>query len=90
VHAFHPDGETVYRVVAVDAAGNVGKPSRPFVVVPNSRPAALPKPLPHWAWDIFGWQHSHAGARPATAPKPLPAWYWLWAAWRAQPFRLKA
>jgi hypothetical protein len=87
--AFHPTAPSVYRVVAVDAAGNVGQPSKPFVVVPSARPAGLPRPLPGWAWDLFTWQHSHAGARPAAAPKQLPAWYWRWATWRAQPFKLK-
>ena len=46
VHAFHPAGQTVYRVQAVDAAGNAGKPSRPIVVVPTARPVGLPRPLP--------------------------------------------
>jgi len=90
VHAFHPDGPTVYRVVAVDAAGNVGTPSQPFVVVPSNRPVGLPRPLPRWAWALFGWQHGQSGSRPAAAPKPLPAWYWLWAGWRARPFRLRS
>ena len=44
VHAFHPTGQTVYRVAAVDAAGNVGKPSRPFVVVPTRAAAGAPAP----------------------------------------------
>lgn len=89
VHTFHPGAQTVYRVQAVDAAGNVGKPSRPLVVVPTIKPAKLPRPLPHWAWALYAWQHGHKGARPATAPHKLPAWYWSWAAWRAAPFRIK-
>jgi hypothetical protein len=88
-HAFHPGAQTVYRVVAVDAAGNIGKPSRPFVVVPTVRPQGLPRPLPRWAWDLFNWQHTHTGKRPATAPKQPPAWYWSWAGWRGSPYHLK-
>ncbi len=89
VHTFHPNAQTVYRVQAVDAAGNVGKPSRPLVIVPSTKPATLPRPLPHWAWALFAWQHGHNGSRPATAPKQLPRWYWAWAGWRAAPFRVK-
>jgi hypothetical protein len=93
VRAFHPTGQTVYRVEAVDGAGNVGKPSRPLVVVPTAHPAGLPKPLPHWAWGLFTWQRGRApngnGPRPKTAPRKPPSWYWRWAAWRAMPFRVK-
>jgi hypothetical protein len=88
VRAFHPTGQTVYRVQAVDAAGNTGKPSRPLVVVPSAHPTGLPKPVPQWAWGLFSWQR-HIGARPKTAPRRPPAWYWRWAAWRAMPFRVK-
>ncbi len=87
VHSFHPDAKTVYRVQALDAAGNAGKPSRPLVVVPTQRPSGLPRPLPRWAWQLFTWQHG-GGARPATAPKKPPAWYWRWSAWRLAPFHL--
>jgi Domain of unknown function (DUF1906) len=89
VHAFHPTGPTVFRVEAVDAAGNIGAPSRAFVVVPAVRPTGLPRPLPRWAWDLYTWQHTHNGKRPAAAPKQTPAWYWTWATWRSAPFRLK-
>jgi hypothetical protein len=89
VHTFHPTAQTVYRVQAVDAAGNVGKPSRPLVVVPTTKPAKLPKPVPHWAWALFAWQHGHKGVRPAAAPHKPPAWFWTWSAWRAAPFRVK-
>ena len=89
VRAFHPTGPTVYRVVAVDAAGNLGKPSRPFVVVPTARPSSLPRPVPRWAWDLFTWQHTHSGTRPAKAPQRPPGWYWQWAAWRGTPYHLK-
>ncbi|HEV2592905.1 MAG TPA: hypothetical protein VGU02_13545, partial [Gaiellaceae bacterium] len=88
VHTFHPAGKTVYRVQAVDAAGNAGKVSRPLVVAPTLKPAKLPKPLPRWAWTLYAWQHGHKGARPARAPKRPPAWYVRWEAWRAAPFHI--
>jgi hypothetical protein len=88
VHAFHPAAQTVYRVRAVDTAGNAGKPSRPIVVVPTKRPADVPKVLPRWAFGLYASQHG-AGSRPASTPRKLPAWYWHWAAWRLAPFHLK-
>ncbi|HEY2326441.1 MAG TPA: glycoside hydrolase domain-containing protein [Gaiellaceae bacterium] len=88
VRAFHPVGQTVYRVQAVDGAGNAAKASVPIVVVPTVRPTKLPKQLPKWVWSLFTWQHGHAGARPKSPKKP-PAWYWNWAAWRAAPFHVK-
>ena len=89
VHTFHPTGPTVYRVQAVDAAGNAGKVSRPLVIVPTAKPTGLPRPLPHWAWALYTWQHGHKGARPVLAPRVPPRWYWSWVAWRAAPFRVK-
>ena len=88
VHAFHPATQTVYRVRAVDAAGNTSTPSRALVVVPTKRPPDVPRVLPHWVWGLYDAQHGR-GARPAKAPKRPPAWYWHWAAWRAAPFHLK-
>ncbi len=90
VHSFHPQGPTVYRVVAVDAAGNESRPSTPVTVVPAPRPAGVPERLPRWTWALFAWQqHGRAGARPA-APLRLPGWYWRWAAWRLHPFRVRS
>jgi hypothetical protein len=88
VHAFHPATQTVYRVRAVDAAGNAGVASRPIVVQPTKRPKDLPRALPRWAWDTYTAQRN-GRERPAAAPKKLPAWYWSWAAWRAAPFHLR-
>jgi hypothetical protein len=87
VRTFHPAGQTVYRVRAVDGSGIFGKPSRAVAVVPTKRPAGLPRVLPHWAWALFTAQQTHA-ARPAAAPKKVPAWYWRWAAWRLAPFHV--
>jgi hypothetical protein len=80
--------QTVYRVRATDAAGNAGKPSRPIVLPAKKRPRTLPRAIPQWAFGLFAYQR-HQGPRPKTAPKRPPAWYWTWAAWRAQPYRLR-
>jgi hypothetical protein len=88
VHTFHASAPTVYRVQAVDAAGNVSTPSRALVVVAANRPTGLPRALPRWAWGLYDFQHGR-GTRPAAAPKKPPAWYWRWAAWRSAPFHLK-
>jgi hypothetical protein len=89
VRAFHPHTQTVYRVRAVDLAGNVSVPSRAIVVVPAKRPTDLPRIVPRWAWALYDFQHGK-GSRPAAAPRKLPAWYWHWAAWRSAPYRVKA
>ena len=39
VRTFHPGAPTVYRVQAVDGAGNTSTPSRALVVVPTKRPS---------------------------------------------------
>jgi hypothetical protein len=88
VHAFHATVPTVYRVRAIDLAGNASVASRAIVVVPKKRPHDLPKALPRWVWALYTWQHA-GGARPATAPKKPPAWYWHWASWRSAPFKLR-
>jgi hypothetical protein len=88
LRTFHPDRLSVYRVLAVDVAGNESAPSAPVRVLPAARPEGVPARLPGWAWELFHWQQRHrASARPVT-PRPLPAWYWKWAAWRLRPFRV--
>ena len=89
VRNFHAAGQTVYRLQAIDGAGNLSKPTAPVVVLPKKRPAGLPRAVPHWAFALYAWQHTHAGTRPAAAPKKPPRWYWAWAAWRATPYRLR-
>ena len=88
VRAFHPNVPTVYRVRAIDSAGNAGVASRAVVVVPAKRPADVPRVVPRWAWALYDSQHGK-GTRPAAAPRKPPAWYWHWAAWRSAPFRLR-
>jgi len=80
---------TVYRVQAVDGAGNAGKPSRPVVVLATPRPPDVPKPLPRWAWQLFTWQQAGSASRPAAAPRKPPVWYWHWSAWRLAPFHIR-
>ena len=89
VRTFHPDGPSVYRIVALDAAGNASAASAPVTVVPAPRPDGIPERLPAWAWQVLAWQqHGRSGPRPA-APETLPAWYWRWAGWRLHPFRVE-
>ncbi len=89
VRAFHATTQTVYRVRAIDVAGNASVPSQAIVVVPKKRPSNLPRVLPRWSWALYTWQHAGGGSRPAAAPKKPPAWYWRWAAWRSAPFKLR-
>ncbi len=90
LRAFHPHAPSVYRVRAIDAAGELSSPSPPLVVLPSQRPSAVPRALPTWAWLLFSWQlQGQVGTRPA-APLPPPAWYWQWRAWRIAPFHLRA
>ena len=86
----HPGGaaQTVYRVQATDTAGNVGAASRAVVILAKKRPTGLPHAIPQWAFGLFAYQR-HQGPRPTKAPHRPPAWYWRWAAWRAQPYRLR-
>jgi Rv2525c-like, glycoside hydrolase-like domain/Fibronectin type III domain len=86
---FHPKAPSVYRVVAIDAAGNESEPSKPAVILPAARPKDLPKAIPAWAWRLFDWETGgRHGVRP-KAPRIVPGWYWNWQAWRALPFRLR-
>ncbi len=89
VHGFSPASPSVFRIQALDAAGNAGKPSNAAVVVAHRRPQGLPRAIPQWAYALYGWQRGGGGKRPAAAPKRPPAWYWAWAAWRSTPFRLR-
>jgi hypothetical protein len=89
VRGFSPSTPNVYRVQALDAAGNAGQPSKAVVVVARTRPTTLPRAIPQWAYALYGWQHGGSGTRPAAAPKKPPDWYWVWAGWRGAPFRLR-
>jgi hypothetical protein len=83
-----PGERGVFRVVALDAAGNESTPSAALLVVHEPRPADSPRAIPGWAWQLFDWQRGgRSGARPA-APRPLPHWYWHWASWETSPYRI--
>jgi hypothetical protein len=89
LRAFHPHAPSVYRVIAINAAGQMSTTSPPLVVLPSARPASMPDTTPSWAWQLFAWQQQgRVGPRP-TAPLTPPAWYWRWAAWRIAPFHLR-
>ncbi len=58
-------------MIATDAAGKVSEPSKPLVVLPSKRPKKLPKTIPRWAFDIFGWQQGgHNGSAAGRAEDP--------------------
>lgn len=88
VRGFSPSAPSVFRLQALDAAGNAGQTSKPVVVLARRRPATLPRAIPQWAYALYAWQRG-GGKRPAAAPKRPPDWYWVWAGWRATPFRLR-
>jgi hypothetical protein len=79
----------VYRVVAIDAAGNESPPSKPIVVLPTKRPAKIPKAIPRWAFALYDWQRRGKQAPRPDAPRIAPAWYWQWSSWRAGPFHVR-
>ncbi len=86
--AFYPNGPSVFRVRARDAAGNASVGSAPVVVRPTPRPASVPPEIPNWAFQLVAWQQAgQQGKRPA-APLRVPSWYWRWASWRLHPFRV--
>ena len=88
VRSLDPSGRSVFRVVAIDAAGNPSTPSGALLVVRRSRPADAPAAIPSWAWHLLDWQRAgRSGSQPPT-PRPLPAWYWHWASWELQPYRI--
>jgi hypothetical protein len=89
VRAINAKTASVYRVIALDPAGNASRPSQPLVVVPTPQPRSLPRPLPAWAWQLLAWQRHRRATRPASAPRAVPGWYRRWSAWRAHPFRIK-
>jgi hypothetical protein len=88
VRSLDPSGRSVFRIVAVDAAGNTSIPSGALLVVRRNRPADAPAAIPAWAWKLLDWQRgARRGSRPST-PHPLPAWYWHWASWQLHPYRI--
>jgi hypothetical protein len=88
VRSLDPGGRSVFRIVAVDAAGNASIPSGALLVVRRDRPADAPAAIPAWALRLLDWQRGgRTGSRPPT-PRPFPGWYWHWASWELQPYRI--
>ncbi len=81
-------GRDVFRIIALDGAGNPSRPSPALVVTRRARPQGTPRTIPGWAWKLLAWQRAgRRGPRP-PAPNKLPGWYWRWASWQAQPYRI--
>lgn len=74
---------SVYRVRAIDPAGNIGLLSSGIEVVVAPRPQDVPRRIPSWAKQLRLW-HAAApsvrGPRPVT-PSPFPKWYAHWTRW---------
>ncbi len=87
LRAFERHGNSVYTVLAFDAAGNQSAASTSVTARPTPYPKNAPKNVPSWTWKLLAWQSHHKGARPKT-PKHLPAWYAAWKHWRQAPFQL--
>jgi hypothetical protein len=88
VRSLDPGGRSVFRVVAVDGAGNSSTPSGALLVVRRPRPAGVPAAIPAWAWSLLSrLRNGRVGAH-AAAPHPLPRWFWPWASWQLHPYRI--
>ncbi len=88
VRSLGPGGRSIFRVVAVDAAGNASIPSGALLVVRRSRPVDAPAAIPAWAWKLLDRQRKGRTGSPPVTPRPLPSWYWRWASWELQPYRI--
>jgi hypothetical protein len=89
VKKFKRKGKSIYRVRAIDGAGNQGKRSRYVKVVPKSRPRNVVQSIPKWAFKVLRWQkNGKKGKRPHAAPRKLPGWYWRWSSWKSTPYRI--
>ena len=81
-------GRSIYRLKALDAAGNQSKPSGYIKVVAKARPRGLPHAIPRWAWTRLKWQENGRKGKRPSAPRPLPSWYARWAGWKLSPYRI--
>lgn len=81
-------GRSLYRVRAIDGAGNQSPLSGYVKVVAKKRPHGLPRAVPRWAWRRLAWQEKGRKGKHPTAPRPLPGWYWRWAGWKLAPYRI--
>ena len=85
---FKKIGRSIYRVRAIDAAGNKSPLSSYVKVVSRPRPRALPHAVPGWAWRRLDWQAKGRKGKRPNAPRPLPGWFWHWASWKLSPYRV--
>ncbi|HEY5160799.1 MAG TPA: DUF1906 domain-containing protein [Gaiellaceae bacterium] len=81
-------GRSIYRVRALDAAGNQSPLSNYVKVVSKARPRHLPHAVPRWAWRRLDWQEKGRKGKRPNAPQPLPSWYSRWSAWKLSPYRI--
>jgi hypothetical protein len=81
-------GRSIYRVSAVDGAGNQSPLSGYVKVVAKARPRSLPRAVPRWAWRRLAWQEKGRKGKHPHAPRPLPGWYSRWAGWKLSPYRI--
>jgi hypothetical protein len=81
-------GRSIYRVRALDGAGNRSPLSNYIKVVAKTRPHGLPHAIPRWAWRRLAWQEAGRKGKRSSAPRPLPSWYWRWASWKLSPYRI--
>jgi hypothetical protein len=88
VRGFSPNRPSVFRITAVDAAGNPSKPSGPVIVRPTPRPTRIPHAIPNWAFQLAAWQQANRNGKRPHAPPQVPNWYWHWQTWRLHPFRV--
>jgi len=81
-------GRSIYRVRALDAAGNQSPLSNYVKLIAKARPRGLPHAIPRWALRRLAWQEKGRKGKRPTAPRPLPGWYWRWAGWKLSPYRI--
>jgi hypothetical protein len=85
---FKKNGRSIYRVRAIDAAGNKSPLSSYVKVVSKLRPRHLPHAIPRWARLRLDWQAKGQKGKRPNAPRPLPGWFWHWANWKLGPYRI--
>jgi hypothetical protein len=88
VSKLRQSGRSIYRIRAIDGAGNQSPLSGYVKVVAKARPRGLPRAVPRWAWRRLAWQEKGRRGKHPHAPRPLPGWYWHWASWKLSPYRI--
>ena len=88
VSKLRQSGRSIYRIRAIDGAGNQSPLSGYVKVVAKARPRGLPGAVPRWAWRRLAWQEKGQKGKHPHAPRPLPDWYSRWAGWKLSPYRI--